>query len=66
MKQESSILSNLFKIGHIHHQGSSGLMDKVSSSKPWGHGFEPQTGHNHDSSYYHSTDWFQEVDSSMI
>ena len=28
-----------------------GLMDKVSASQPWDHGFKPHTGHDRDSSY---------------
>ena len=41
-------------------------MDKVSASQPWDCGFEPNTGHNHDSSYDTSTGWFQEADSRVI
>ena len=38
-------------------------MDKVSALQPQGHGFEAHMGHDHDSSYDTSTDWFQEADS---
>ena len=42
-----------------------GLMDKVSASQPRKHGFQPHTGHNHDSSYVTSSVWFQEMDSMI-
>ena len=41
-------------------------MDKVSASQPRGRGFEPRTGHDHDSSYDTSIAWFQEADSRVI
>ena len=41
-------------------------MDKVSDSLPGDRGFEPHTGHEHDSSYDTSTGWFQEEDSRVI
>ena len=41
-------------------------MDNVSASQSGDHGFEPHTGHNHDSSYNTSTGWFQEADSRVI
>ena len=41
-------------------------MDKVSASKPWDRGFEPNTGHNHDSSYDPSAGLFQGADSGDI
>ena len=41
-------------------------MDKVSASQPRDRGFEPHTGHDHDSSYDTSTGWFQEMDSRVI
>ena len=50
----------------IHNKGSGGLMDKVSASQPRDPGFEPQTGHDHDSSYDASTGWLQEADSRVI
>ena len=37
-------------------------MDKVSASQPLDRKFEPQMGHNHDSSYDTRTGCFQEVD----
>ena len=39
----------------VTSKGSDGLMDKVSALKPQDHGFEPHTGHDHDSSYDNST-----------
>ena len=36
-------------------KGSDGLMDKMSASQHWDCGFEPHTGHDHDSSYDTST-----------
>ena len=33
-----------------YEKGSDGLMDKVSASQPRDRGFEPHTGHDHDSS----------------
>ena len=42
--------------------GRGGLMDKVSASQPGNRGFEPHTGHDHDT----STSWFQEADSRVI
>ena len=45
------------------HKGEGGLMDKVSALQPRDRGFEPHTGHNHDSSYDISTGWFQEAGS---
>ena len=48
------------------YQGEHGLMDKVSTSQPRDRGFEPHTGHDHDSSYDTSTGWFQEADSRVI
>ena len=47
-------------------KGSGGLMDKVSATQPQDHGFEPHTSHDHGSSYYTSTGWFQEADSRVI
>ena len=41
-------------------------MDKVSASQPRDRGFEPHTGHDHDSLYDTSTGWFQESDSIVI
>ena len=41
-------------------------MDKVSASQPWDRGFEPNTGHAHDSSYDTSTGWYQEADLRVI
>ena len=43
-----------------------GLMDKMSASQPRDRGFEPHTGHDHESSYDTSTGWFQEADSRVI
>ena len=43
-----------------------GLMDKVSALQPRHRGFEPHTGHDHDSSYVTSTGWFQETDARVI
>ena len=40
-------------------KGSNGLMDKVSASQPRDRGFEPHTGHDHDSSNDTSTGWFR-------
>ena len=40
-------------------------MEKVSVSQPWDRGFEPHTGHDHDS-YNTNTGWFQEADSRVI
>ena len=37
-------------------KGSDGLMDKVSASQLRDCGFEPHTGHDHDTSYDTSTD----------
>ena len=48
------------------YKNSGGLMIKVSALQTWDRGFEPHTGHNHDSSYDTSTDWFQEADSRVI
>ena len=39
-------------------RGSGGLMDKVSATQPRDRGFEPHTGHDHDSSFDTSTGWF--------
>ena len=50
----------------ILFKGSDGLMDNVSASQPRDRGFEPNTGHDHDSSYDTSTGWFQETDSIVI
>ena len=55
-----SVQTNFF----YHYSG--GLMDKVSASQPQNHGFEPHTGHDHDSSYDTSTGWFQEADTRVI
>ena len=41
-------------------------MDKVSASQLLDRGFEPHTGHEHDSLYDASTGWFQEADSRVI
>ena len=41
-------------------------MDKVSASQPRDHGFEPHSGHDHDTSYDTSTGWFHEADSRTI
>ena len=38
---------------------SGGLMTKVSASQPRDCGFEPYTGHDHDSSYDTSNAWFE-------
>ena len=46
---------------HLAYMGSDGLMHKVSASQPRDRGFEPHTGHDHDSSYDTSTGWFQEA-----
>ena len=45
---------------------SVGLMVEVSASQPRNRGFEPHTGHDHDSSYETSTGWFHEMDSRVI
>ena len=50
----------------IDKKGSVDLMDKVSASQPRNRGFEPHTGHDHESSYDTSTGWFQEADSRVI
>ena len=42
------------------NKGADGQMNKVSASQPWDPGFEPLTGHNHDSPYGNSTGWYQE------
>ena len=47
-------------------EGSDGLIDKVSASQPRDRGFEPYTGHDHDSSYDTSAGWFQEVGLKVI
>ena len=39
---------------------------KVSALQSREHGFEPHTGHDHDSSYDTRTGWFQEADSRVI
>ena len=41
-------------------------MNKESASQPRDRGFEPHTGHDHDSSYDTSTGWFQEADTRVI
>ena len=41
-------------------------MDKVSAYQPRDCEFEPNTGHEHDSSYDTSTGWFQEADLRVI
>ena len=51
---------------HFGCKGREGLMEKVFASQPWDRGFEPHTGHDHDSSYDISTGWFQEDDSRVI
>ena len=51
---------------HFYYKGSDGLMNKVSVSQPRDHGFEPHTGHDHDSSYATSIGWFQKADSREI
>ena len=47
-------------------KGNSGLIDKMSASQPEDHGFEPHTGHDHDSSYDTSTGWFQKADLKVM
>ena len=69
-----NILSRMISIGtacgalviKLFLKGSNGLMDKVSVSQSRDCGFEPHTGHDHDSSYDTSTGWFQEADSRVI
>ena len=41
-------------------------MDTVSASQPRDCGFEPHTGHGHDSSYDISNGWFQEAELRVI
>ena len=41
-------------------------MDKVSTSQPCDHGFEPHTIDKNDSLHDTSTGWFQEADSRVI
>ena len=41
-------------------------MDKVSALQPRDRGFEPHTGHDHDSSYDTSSGWIQDADSRAI
>ena len=41
-------------------------MNKMSASQPRNRGFEPHTGHDHDSIYDTSIGWFQEADSRVI
>ena len=40
---------------NFNFKGSGSLMDNVSAPQPQDRGFEPHTGHNHDSSYDTST-----------
>ena len=47
-------------------KGSGCLMDKVSASQSRDRGFEPHTGHDHDSLDDTSTGGFQEADSRVI
>ena len=47
-------------------KGNGCVMAKVSASPPRDRGFEPQMGHDHDSSFGTSTGWFQEADWRMI
>ena len=62
----SRVISKYFgNMAHTHEIGNlrgDGLMDKVSASQPRDRGFEPHTGHDHDSSYNTSTGWFKETD----
>ena len=51
---------------YLQYMRSDGLMGKVSASQPPDRGFEPHSGHDHDSSYNTSTGWFQEADSKVI
>ena len=37
-------------------------MDKVFNLQPQDRGFEPYTGHDHDSSYDIRTGWFQQAE----
>ena len=41
-------------------------MDKVTASQPRDRGFEPHTGHNHDSSHDMRPSWIQEADPRLI
>ena len=52
-------------INQLHDKWSGGVMVKVSASQPRDPGFEPHTGHDHDSSYDTSTGWFEEEDSRV-
>ena len=42
------------------------IADKMSASQPRDRGFEPHTGHDHDSSYDTSTSLFHEANSRII